>query len=92
MATVIGKAKVFRNGGSQAIRLPRQMRVSGDEVMVRQDFGVITILPKGGGKGSLLDLLRRIGPIELAPRDQPRWSDRRTDAALRAGRRRARAR
>ena len=90
MATVIGTAKVFRNGGSQAIRLPKHMRVTGNEVMVRQDFGIITILPKRQRKGSLLELLRRIGPIDLGPREQPDWGDRRVDPALRVRRRRAR--
>lgn len=90
MATTIGTAKVFRNGGSQAIRLPKDMRVTGREVVVRQDFGVITILPKRQRKGSLLKLLKRIGPIDLAPRGQPGWGDRRVDPALRVRRRRAR--
>jgi antitoxin VapB len=90
MATLIRRAKVFKNGGSQAIRLPKDMRVSGAEVTVRQDFGIITILPKRRPKGSLLELLKSIGPIDLGPRNQPGWSDRRADRALRVGRRRAR--
>ena len=90
MATAIRTAKVFRNGGSQAIRLPKDMQVSGNEVVLRQDFGIITILPKRARKGSLLELLRRIGPIDLGPREQPGWSDRRVDSALHASRRRAR--
>ena len=90
MGTTIGRAKVFRNGGSQAIRLPKEMRVTGREVVVRQDFGIITILPKQNGKGSLLELLKRIGPIDLAPRDQPGWTDRRADRALRVRSRRLR--
>jgi antitoxin VapB len=92
MATVIRTAKVFRNGGSQAIRLPKDMRVAGDEVIVRQDFGIITILPKRGRSGLLLELLKRIGPIDLGPREQPGWSDRRDDPALRVRARRARRR
>jgi antitoxin VapB len=90
MASVIRKAKVFRNGGSQAIRLPKDFRVSGDEVLLKQDFGVITILPKRPRKGSLLALLNALGPIELAPRDQPGWTDRRTDRSLRSTRSRRR--
>jgi hypothetical protein len=56
--------------------------MSGDEVLLKQDFGVITIFPKRAAKGSLLALLKAIGPIELAPRDQPDWGDRRSDSAL----------
>lgn len=93
MASVIRKAKVFRNGGSQAIRLPRDFRVSGDEVLLKQDFGMIMILPRRPRKGSLLALLNALGPVELAPRDQPGWTDRRTDRSLRVprGRRRRKA-
>lgn len=86
MASVIRTAKVFRNGGSQAIRLPKEFRVSGDEVVLKQDFGMITILPKRPRKGSLIDLLKALGPIELAPRDQPQWTAKRADRSLRAPR------
>ena len=44
----------------------------------------ISILPRC--KGNLLNLLREIGPIKLAARDQPGWTDRRADAALRPAR------
>lgn len=90
MASVIKKAKVFRNGGSQAIRLPKEFRVSEDEVLLKEDFGVITILPKRPRKGSLLALLEQLGPVELAPREQPRWTDKRDDRALRVTPRRKR--
>ncbi len=80
MATVVRTVKVFRNGGSQAIRLPREFEVNAKEVVLRKDFGVISILPKR--KQSLLALLRELGPIELAPRDQPDWTDARLDRSL----------
>ncbi|MBI2318158.1 MAG: AbrB/MazE/SpoVT family DNA-binding domain-containing protein [Betaproteobacteria bacterium] len=88
MATLTKVVKIFRNGGSQAIRLPKEFAVDTKEVVLRKDFGVISILPKR--KGSLVDLLREIGPIDLAPRDQPGWTDRRSDSALRPARRRPR--
>jgi antitoxin VapB len=83
MASVIKTAKVFRNGGSQAIRLPKDFRVSDDEVLLKQDFEIITIFPKRPRKGSFLALLRKLGPVELAPREQPGWTDKRDDQALR---------
>ena len=88
MATVVRTVKVFRNGGSQAIRLPREFEVKGKEVVLRKDFGVISILPKR--KSSLLALLKELGPVELAPREQPGWNDKRADASLGAPRRRRR--
>ena len=84
MASVIRTAKVFRNGGSQAIRLPKEFRVSGDEVLLKQDFGMITLLPTRPRKGSLLALLNALGPVELAPREQSGWTDKRADRSLRA--------
>jgi antitoxin VapB len=80
MATITKVVKVFRNGGSQAIRLPKEFAVDATEVVLRKDFGIISILPKR--KGRLADLLKEIGPIDLAPRDQPEWTDRRSDKAL----------
>jgi hypothetical protein len=38
---------------------------------------------KRARKGSLLALLQAIGPIDLAPRHQPDWTDQRADVALR---------
>ena len=84
MATLTKVVKVFRNGGSQAIRLPKEFAVDSKEVVMRKDFGVISILPRR--KGNLLNLLREIGPIKLAARDQPGWTDRRADAARRPAR------
>ena len=45
------------------------------------------ILPKRLPKGSLLALLKKIGPIDLGPREQPGWTDRRVDPELRGRRR-----
>ncbi|MFN0314345.1 MAG: antitoxin [Burkholderiales bacterium] len=82
MSSVIRTAKVFRNGGSQAIRLPKDLRVSGDEVLLKQDYGLITILPMAPRDRSLLELLKAIGPIDIAPRDQPGWTDQRSTKAF----------
>ena len=92
MASVIRKARVFKNGGSKAIRLPKEFDIPGNEVIIKQDLGVLTIHPKRARKGSLLALLRAIGPIDLAPREQPQWSDPRDDPELRPAKRARRRR
>ena len=84
MASVIRTAKLFRNGGSRALRLPKDFEISGEEVLLKQDFGVITIFPKRTPKGSLLSLLKAIGPIDLPEREQPGSIDTRTDRTLKA--------
>jgi antitoxin VapB len=40
------KAKVFMNGRSQAICLPKEFRVEGDEVYITKENGRITIFEK----------------------------------------------
>ena len=40
------KAKVFMNGRSQAIRLPKEFRVSGDEVFITRENNKIVIFEK----------------------------------------------
>jgi antitoxin VapB len=67
-----GIAKVFRNGRSQAVRLPREFRVHGDRVRVRRVGRGVLLEP-------ILDLptwfaqLDRLGPEPFLPegRDQP---------------------
>ncbi|WP_315370260.1 type II toxin-antitoxin system antitoxin VapB [Oribacterium sinus] len=39
-------AKVFKHGGSQAIRLPKECRISSDEVMVNKIGDIVILLPK----------------------------------------------
>ncbi|MCR4721908.1 MAG: antitoxin [Lachnospiraceae bacterium] len=41
-------AKIFENGGSQAVRLPKECRFSSDEVMVNKIGDVVVLLPKTG--------------------------------------------
>jgi antitoxin VapB len=42
----IGVAKVFKNGQSQAIRLPKEFRVDADEVFISRDGDNLIIFPK----------------------------------------------
>ena len=83
MGSIVRTAKLFKNGGSRAIRLPKDLDIPDDEVVLKQDFGLIMIFPKKTRKGSFLALLKALGPIDLAPREQPGWTDKRTDRSLR---------
>ncbi|MCQ2361509.1 MAG: type II toxin-antitoxin system VapB family antitoxin [Acidaminococcaceae bacterium] len=42
-------AKVFENGRSQAIRIPKEYRVNADEVMIRKIGNVLMIAPRDAG-------------------------------------------
>ena len=47
-------AKVFKHGGSQAIRLPKECRISSDEVMVNKIGDIVILLPKQNNWGSFM--------------------------------------
>jgi antitoxin VapB len=65
-------AKLFRNGRSQAVRLPREFRFSGDQVRVRRVGAGIILEPILSTTGWFAEL-DRFGqePFMSEGRDQP---------------------
>jgi antitoxin VapB len=39
------RAKLFKNGGSQAVRLPKEFRIEGDEVLIRKEGEAVVLEP-----------------------------------------------
>lgn len=39
-------AKIFKNGNSQAVRLPKEFRFDGGEIFVRRDGDSVVLYPK----------------------------------------------
>ncbi len=50
-------AKIFKNGRSQAVRLPKEYRFSSDEVVVNKIGDVILLMPKEKKWSGFLDSL-----------------------------------
>ncbi len=50
-------AKVFTNGGSQAVRLPKDCRFTDDEVLVNRIGSIVILMPKDDPWKSMLDSL-----------------------------------
>ena len=50
-------AKVFTNGGSQAVRLPKSCRFEQDEVLVNRIGNVVMLMPKDDPWASMLQSL-----------------------------------
>ena len=69
-------ARLFRNGRSQAVRIPKEFELEGEEVLVRKnDEGELVISAKKTDKISpILDWLAKNGPIEDFPVD-PGYDD-----------------
>jgi antitoxin VapB len=59
-------AKVFRSGNSQAVRLPKQFRVSGKEVEIFRRGDEIVLREKGKGLARAYEILANL-PDDLFP-------------------------
>ena len=63
-------AKVFTNGGSQAVRLPRECRFAEKEVYVKKLDGLVILIPKADPWASLVRSLEQFSDDFLEERVQ----------------------
>lgn len=54
--------KLFRNGRNQAVRIPRELELQGEDAIIRKEGNRLVIEPTA--PRSLLDLLASLEPIE----------------------------
>lgn len=64
-------AKLFRNGRSQAVRLPKEYRLSGKDVYVRMLGSMILLLPKKAPWEPLVKSLDKFTEDFMSERNQP---------------------
>ena len=64
-------AKLFNNGRSQAVRLPKEFRFSGEDVYIKKYQGIVMLLPKESPWTSLVDSLDRFSGDFMDERNQP---------------------
>lgn len=69
-------AKLFTNGQSQAVRLPKEFRFKGDEVFIKRMGEAVILLPKKRFWGTLTASLGMFTPDFMAARKQPRGQKR----------------
>lgn len=71
-------AKLFTNGGSQAVRLPKEYRFDdGDEVIIKKHGEVVSLFPKKKGWEIFLDSLDKFPDDFMAEgRNQPPLQER----------------
>ncbi len=69
-------AKIFRNGRSQAVRLPKEYRMFGKDVYVRKLDQMIILLPKKAPWDSLVKSLDRFSQDFMSKRSQPKLENR----------------
>jgi antitoxin VapB len=64
-------AKLFKNGRSQAVRLPKECRFGGDEVYVRKYEDIVILFSKRSPWAPLVDSLDAFTDDFMAERKQP---------------------
>jgi len=69
-------AKVFPNGRSQAVRLPKEFRFDSDEVYVARMGSAVVLMPKTASWDVLFDSLGGFSDDFMDNRDQPAQENR----------------
>lgn len=64
-------AKLFKNGQSQAVRLPKEFRLSGTEVYIKKVGPTIVLVPTKNPWGALFDSLHKFSDDFMEHREQP---------------------
>ena len=64
-------AKLFRNGDSQAVRLPKEFRFEGTEVLIKRVGNAVVLLPQAHSWDSLIASLEKFPADFMAERGQP---------------------
>ena len=64
-------AKLFKNGHSQAVRLPKEFRMAGTEVYIKKQGEAIVLLPKEKSWKPLFDSLNHFEKDLKIERNQP---------------------
>lgn len=70
-------AKLFKNGDSQTVRLPKEFRLEGTEVLIKRVGSAVVLLPRAKPWDTLVGSLAKFPDDFMTSRDQPRTPDRR---------------
>jgi antitoxin VapB len=70
-------AKLFKNGQSQAVRLPKEFRMAGTEVYIKKQGKAIILIPKESSWTPLFDSLNHFEKDFKIQRNQPEEDQKR---------------
>ena len=73
---MILKAKIFKNGRSQAIRLPKEYRFKDNEVYINKVDDIVVIIPKEKKLETLSKSLDKFTDDFMNSRNQPKIQNR----------------
>ena len=69
-------AKIFQNGQSQAVRLPKEFRFDDSEVFIKKSGNVVQLIPRTDAWNSLFDSLKKFSRDFMTERIQPELDKR----------------
>lgn len=64
-------AKIFQNGQSQAVRLPKEFRFEDSEVFIKKSGNVVQLIPRSDSWTSLFGSLKKFSRDFMSERVQP---------------------
>jgi antitoxin VapB len=73
---IMQTAKIFINGRSQAVRLPKEFRFSGKDVFIKKIGKMVVLIPKDDPWASLANSLNQFTDDFMESRDQPNQDSR----------------
>ena len=71
-------AKVFKNGASQAVRLPKEFRFDAEEVCIKRIGSAVLLFPKDAAWDLMGEAIGQVADDFMADRNQPERADERT--------------
>lgn len=76
MRFIMRKAKIFKNGRSQAVRLPKEFRFDSDEVYIEKVGNVVKLIPVNDKWSSFVEGLAEFDNDLKLERNQPALQNR----------------
>jgi len=64
-------AKLFKNGRSQAVRLPKEFRFEGTQVFIKRVGNMVVLIPEQDSWQMLFDSLEQFSDDFMETRNQP---------------------
>ena len=74
---MIATAKIFANGASQAVRLPKEFRFDVEEVCIKRIGSAVLLFPKEAAWELMREALGKADDDFMADRNQPERPDER---------------
>ena len=64
-------AKIFQNGQSQAVRLPKEFRFDDSEEFIKKSGNIVQLIPRRDSWSSLFGSLNKFSSDFMTEREQP---------------------